>query len=56
MDDKEFVANVKRILKECIENLDSVKWMFIINPEKDFTRDRKISLGLSIKLCKCMIA
>ncbi len=51
MDDKEFVANVKRILKECIENLDSVKWMFIINPEKDFTRDRKISFEKFINIC-----
>ena len=51
MEDKEFVANVKRILKECIENLDSVKWMFVMNPEKDFTRDRKISFEKFINIC-----
>ena len=51
MDDKIFVANVKRILRDCIENLDTVKWMFLMNPERDFTRDRKITFEGFINIC-----
>ena len=51
MDDEAFVANVRRILKPCIEDLDSVKWMFVTNPDKDFTRNRKISFENFINIC-----
>ncbi len=51
MNDQDYAANVKRILKECISKLDSVKWMFMNDPEKNFTRNRKISFEDFINIC-----
>ncbi len=51
MNDQDYAANVKKILKDCISNLDSIKWMFMNDPEKDFTRNRKISFGDFISIC-----
>jgi len=51
MNDQDYAANVKKILKDCISNLDSIKWMFMNDPEKDFTRDRKISFEDFINIC-----
>lgn len=36
MDDQTYVAAVKRALQDCISELDSVKWLYLINPDKDF--------------------
>ncbi len=43
MDDQTYAANVKKALKNAISQLDSVKQLFLANPEKDFTRNRKIN-------------
>ena len=51
MNDQTYTANVKRILKNCISDLDSIKWLFLSNPEKDFTRKRKISFEDFINIC-----
>lgn len=51
MNDQTYAANVKRILKDCITELDSVKWLYLGNPEKDFTRDRKITFEEFINIC-----
>ena len=51
MNDKTYTAAVKNILLDCISRLDSVKWLFLENPEKDFTRDRKITFEKFINIC-----
>lgn len=51
MNDQSYAANVKRILKDCISDLESIKWMFLSDPEKDFTRKRKISFEDFINIC-----
>lgn len=51
MNDQIYAANVKRILLDCIAGLDSVKHLFLDNPEADFTRERKISFETFINIC-----
>lgn len=51
MNDQDYAANVKKILKDCVSNLDSIKWMFMNNPEKDFSRNRKIPFEDFVSIC-----
>lgn len=51
MDDKTYASNVKNALRTCISQLDSIKWLFLNNPDKDFTRTRKISFEDFIDIC-----
>ena len=51
MDDRTYAMNVKEALKKCISQLDSMKYLFLNNPEKDFTRERKISFEQFINIC-----
>ena len=51
MNDKTYVATVKKVLLDCISELDSVKYLYLANPEKDFTRNRKISFERFINIC-----
>lgn len=51
MDDQAYVAAVKKALQDCISELDSVKWLYLINPDKDFTRNRKITFERFINIC-----
>ena len=37
--------HMKKILKQCIHQLDESSSLFVINPEKDFTRKRKHLFG-----------
>lgn len=48
------IAQTRKILKDTIKELCSASWMFVRNPEKDFTRNRKISFQdiLLLFLCK----
>ena len=48
------IAQTRKILKDTIKELCSASWMFVRNPEKDFTRNRKISFQdiLLFFLCK----
>lgn len=48
------IAQTRRILKTAIKQVCSASWMFVQNPEKDFTRKRKISFQdiLLFFLCK----
>ena len=48
------IAQTRRILKGAIKEICSASWMFVRNPEKDFTRNRKISFQdiLLFFLCK----
>ena len=51
MNDQSYVAAVKEALKNCIAELDSIKWLYLMNPDKDFTRDRKITFEKFINIC-----
>lgn len=51
MNDQSYAVNVKRILKECISNLDSIKWLYLLDPEKNYSRKRKISFKDFINIC-----
>ena len=51
MNDQTYAASIKRILKDCIAQLDSVKTLFLNDPEKDFTRNRKITFETFINIC-----
>ena len=48
------IAQVRRILNAALKEVCSTLWMFVRNPEKDFTRNRKISFQdiLLFFLCK----
>ena len=48
------IAQTRKILKAAIKEICSTSWMFVRNPEKDFTRNRKISFRdiLLFFLCK----
>lgn len=48
------IAQIRRILKTALKEVCSASWMFVRNPEKDFTRNRKISFQdiLLFFLCK----
>lgn len=48
------IAQVRRILNAALKEVCSTSWMFVRNPEKDFTRNRKISFQdiLLFFLCK----
>lgn len=51
MNDQTFADSVKEILKKCIDQLDSIKWLYLYEPEKDFTRNRKITFKQFINIC-----
>ena len=51
MNDQVYTAAVKNALLDCISKLDSVKSLFLKIPEKDFTRDRKITFEQFIHIC-----
>ena len=51
MNDRTYAVTVKETLKKCISQLDSMKWLFLNDPEKDFTRNRKISFEQFINIC-----
>ena len=40
--------HMKKILKQCIHQLDESSSLFVINPEKDFTRKRKHLFGSTL--------
>ena len=48
------ITQIRRILEMAIKEVCSTSWMFVRNPEKDFTRNRKISFQdiLLFFLCK----
>lgn len=51
MNDQSYANCVKETLKKCIASLDSIKTLYLSNPEKDFTRTRKISFKDFINIC-----
>ena len=54
MNDQLYADAVKQALIDCINDLDSVKWLFLQNPQIDFTRNRKFSFGELIKVMLMM--
>ena len=51
MNDKIYAEKVKRALQDCIAKLEATKWMFVRDPERDFTRNRVITFEEFIKIC-----
>lgn len=51
MDDRSYATNLKAALSDCIAELDNVKDLFLKNPGKDFSRNRKISFEAFIRIC-----
>lgn len=47
-----FLSELKQTLDNCIAELDSVRSLFCVNPETDYTRSRKISFS---DVCRLMI-
>ena len=47
------ICSVKRKLSEAVEQLCKVSWMFIKNPERDFTRQRKLSFRDTVSFLLC---
>ena len=43
MNDHAYAEAVKKALLDCINELDSIKTLFLRNPEVDFTRNRIFS-------------
>lgn len=52
MNDQVYAETVKKTLLDCIDDLDSVKYLFLKHPETDFTRNRVFSFK---KLLKFML-
>ena len=40
--------HMKKILKQCILQLDEASSLFVVNPEKDFNRKRKHLFGSTL--------
>lgn len=51
MNDQTYVEAVKKALLDCIAELDSIKWLYLTNPDKDFTHNRKITFEKFINIC-----
>ena len=41
----------KEVLDQCIAELDQVKSLFLLHPDTDFTRNRKITFEEFIRFC-----
>ena len=55
---KNKIRTIKRKLDDSISQLCDVSWMFSSNPEKDFSRDRKLPLKKLFQfyfLCKAVL-
>ena len=51
MDQESYAAAVHKTYESCIEELERNKARFVKNPEKDFTRERKISFSSCVHFC-----
>ena len=51
MDHESYAAAVHKTYESCIEELERNKARFVKNPEKDFTRERKISFSSCVHFC-----
>ena len=51
MEDRIYATTVKQTLLNAIDTIDDNKWFFVKNPEKNFTRNRKISFKEVINMC-----
>lgn len=40
-----FLKNLNTTLRKCIDELDTIHSLYVKNPDKDFTRNRKISFS-----------
>ena len=51
MNNDTYATRVKQALKDCIAKLEEAKWMFVLDPSKDFTRKRVITFSEFINIC-----
>ena len=49
-----YIESTKRKLHSSITQLCSTSWMFVKDPERDFTRKRKLPLSAVISALLCM--
>ena len=45
-----YINNVKRSLFSCIREMSTMPWLFVKNPETDFTRKKKLDFETFMKL------
>jgi hypothetical protein len=48
--EEHFVSTAKKLLFNIIEEMEKISSLFVMNPEKDFTRKRKIDFGTFMKI------
>ena len=48
------ISKVKNRLLQCIQGVSKNAWLFFAAPEKDFTRNRKLSFETMVKTLLCM--
>ena len=48
------ILKVKNHLLNCIQDVSKTAWLFSAKPEKDFTRNRKLSFETMIKTLLCL--
>ena len=48
------ISKVKKRLLQCIQGVSKNAWLFFTAPEKDFTRNRKLSFETMVKTLLCM--
>ena len=49
-----YIAQIKENLLGIIEQMNDYQWLFVKNPEKDFTRNRKLDFKTMIRLLLSM--
>lgn len=45
-----YASQIKENLMDIIEQMSEYQWLFVKNPEKDFTRNRKLDFKTMIEL------
>ena len=51
MENQDYAAAVHNAYAQCVEELERNKAQFLKNPEKDFSRDRKITFSSCVRFC-----
>ena len=51
MENQDYAAAVHNAYTQCVEELERNKIRFLKNPEKDFSRERKITFSSCVRFC-----
>lgn len=49
-----FISNTRELLFNIIKKVEQSRSLFVVNPEKDFTRKRKIDFETFMRMTLCM--